>query len=166
MHTIRKEAGKVEVFLSGTRLTRVTRQLRARDVDQALAEVGRKVVDWSGGTRIGEVLHDFNTQWARRVLGQGAIVCIISDGWDRGDPTLLATEMDRLQRTSFRLIWLNPLMGGQNYQPLTRGMVTALRYVDHLLPAHDLASLKSLARLLATLDANARLDRRQRATRN
>jgi uncharacterized protein with von Willebrand factor type A (vWA) domain len=166
MHTIRKEAGKVEVFLFGTRLTRVTRQLRARDVDQALAEVGRKVVDWSGGTRIGEVLHDFNTQWARRVLGQGAIVCIISDGWDRGDPTLLATEMDRLQRTSFRLIWLNPLMGGQNYQPLTRGMVTALRYVDHLLPAHDLASLKSLARLLATLDANARLDRRQRATRN
>jgi uncharacterized protein with von Willebrand factor type A (vWA) domain len=161
MHTIRREVGNVEVFLFGTRLTRVTRQLRARDVDQALAEVSRRVVDWSGGTRMGETLHTFNTQWARRVLGQGAIVCIISDGWDRGDPALLAAEMSRLQRTAFRLIWLNPLMGGQNYQPLTRGIVTAIRYVDHLLPAHDLASLQSLAQLLAGLDANARPDRRQ-----
>ncbi len=164
MHTVRREVGHVEVFLFGTRLTRVTRQLRVRDVDQALAQVGRKVVDWSGGTRIGEAIHAFNTQWARRVLGQGAIVCIISDGWDRGDPDLLAAEMGRLQRTAFRLIWLNPLMGSQSYQPLTRGIVTAIRYVDHLLPAHDLASLQALAQLLSSLDANARPDRRQRVS--
>ena len=110
---------------------------------------------------MGEALHAFNTQWARRVLGQGAIVCIISDGWDQGDPALLAAEMGRLQRMAFRLIWLNPLMGFQGYQPLTRGIVTALRYVDHLLPAHDLASLQALAELLGSLDANARPDRRQ-----
>ncbi|MDQ6747740.1 MAG: VWA domain-containing protein [Candidatus Dormibacteraeota bacterium] len=163
MHTIRREVGNVEVFVFGTRLTRVTRQLRARDVDQALAEVGRMVVDWAGGTRMGETLHTFNTHWARRVLGQGAIVCIISDGWDRGDPALLAAEMAHLQRLAFRLIWLNPLMGFQGYQPLARGIATALRYVDHLLPAHDLASLQALAHLLGSLDANARPARRQGA---
>jgi uncharacterized protein with von Willebrand factor type A (vWA) domain len=165
LHTVRREVGKVEVFLFGTRLSRVTRQLRVRDVDQALAEVGRRVFDWSGGTRIGASLHTFNTQWSRRVLGRGAIVCIISDGWDRGDGDLLGAEMERLQRTAFRLIWLNPLMGGRDYQPLTRGMVTALRYVDHLLPAHDLASLQALARLLRSLDTNSRPDRRQGARR-
>jgi uncharacterized protein with von Willebrand factor type A (vWA) domain len=165
MHTIRRKVGNVEVFLFGTRLTRVTHQLRVRDIDQALAEVGQRVVDWSGGTRIGDSIHSFNTQWARRVLGQGAIVCIISDGWDRGDPALLASEMGRLQRMAFRLIWLNPLMGNENYQPLTRGIVTAIRYVDHLLPVHDLASLQALAQLLGSLDANARPDRRQRVIR-
>jgi uncharacterized protein with von Willebrand factor type A (vWA) domain len=161
MHTLRREVGSVEVFLFGTRLTRVTRQLKLRNVDQALAEVSRRVVDWSGGTRIGEALRTFNTQWARRVLGQGAIVCIISDGWDRGDQALLTTEMGHLQRTSFRLIWLNPLLGIRGYRPLTRGMAAALRYVDHFLPANDLASLQSFAQLVSTLDANVRPDRRR-----
>jgi uncharacterized protein with von Willebrand factor type A (vWA) domain len=161
MHVLRREVGHAEVFLFGTRLTRITRQLRVRDVDQALAEVGRQVVDWSGGTRIGEAFRVFNTTWARRVLGQGALVCIISDGWDRGDPGLLADEMAHLQRTAFRLIWLNPLLGLQGYQPLTRGMAAALPFVDDFLPANDLASLQSLAQLLTSLDLDARPDRRQ-----
>lgn len=161
LHSIRKEVGHAEVFLFGTRLTRVTRQLRTRDVDQALAEVSKQVADWSGGTRIGETLRIFNTTWARRVLGQGAIVCIISDGWDRGDPPLLAREMAHLQRISFRLVWLNPLLGISGYQPLARGMAAAIPYIDHFLPANNLASLQSLAELLGRLDANARPDRRQ-----
>jgi uncharacterized protein with von Willebrand factor type A (vWA) domain len=161
MHTVRREVGHAEVFLFGTRLTRVTRQLKSRDVDHALEEVSKRVVDWSGGTRIGEALRTFNTQWARRVLGQGAIVCIISDGWDRGDPTLLTAEIAHLQRTSFRLIWLNPLLGIRGYQPLTRGMKAAIPFVDNFLPANNLASLQALAALLARLDVNARPDRRQ-----
>ena len=161
MHSVRREVGHAEVFLFGTRLTRVTRQLRVRDVDQALAEVSKRVTDWSGGTRIGEALRAFNTHWARRVLGQGAIVCIISDGWDRGHPALLAAEISHLQRTSFRLIWLNPLLGIEGYQPLTRGMRAAIPYVDDFLPANNLASLQSLAELLARLDNDARPDRRQ-----
>lgn len=161
MHTVRREVGHAEVFLFGTRLTRVTRQLKSRDVDHALEEVSKRVVDWSGGTRIGEALRTFNTQWARRVLGQGAIVCIISDGWDRGDPELLTAEIAHLQRMSFRLIWLNPLLGIRGYQPLTRGMRAAMPYVDNFLPANNLASLLTLADLLARLDVNARPDRRQ-----
>ena len=161
MHTLRREIGHAEVFLFGTRLTRVTRQLKIRDVDHALSDVSGRVVDWSGGTRIGESLRTFSTRWARRVMGQGAIVCIISDGWDRGDPRLLAGEMAHLQRMSFRLIWLNPLLGIRGYQPVTRGMAAAIPYVDNFLPANNLASLEALANLLARLDLNARPDRRQ-----
>lgn len=161
MHTLRREVGHAEVFLFGTRLTRITRQLRARQVDQALADVSRQVVDWSGGTRTGEALRAFNTIWARRVLGQGAIVCIISDGWDRGDPALLAHEMAYLQRTAFRLVWLNPLLGLPGYQPSTRGMAAALPFVDDFLPAHNLASLQVLANLLSTVDLQVRPVRRQ-----
>jgi uncharacterized protein with von Willebrand factor type A (vWA) domain len=161
LHFLRREVSHAEVFVFGTRLTRITRQLRARNVDQALAEVGQKVVDWSGGTRTGEALRTFNTTWARRVLGQGAVVCIISDGWDRGDPTMLAAELAHLQRMAFRLIWLNPLLGLSGYQPQTRGMVAALPFVDDFLPIHNLASLGALAALLSRLDLDVRPERRQ-----
>src|SRR5205814_336559 len=132
-----------------------------RDVDAAISEVSSHVSDWSGGTRTGEALRTFNTKWARRVLGQGAVVCIISDGWDRGNPSLLAAELAHLQRTSFRLIWLNPLLGLVGYRPLTRGMVAALPFIDDFLPAFNLDSLRSLADLLASLDLSARPSRRQ-----
>ena len=161
LHTLRREVGHAEVFVFGTRLTRITRHLRARQVDQALADVSRQVLDWSGGTRTGEALRVFNTTWARRVLGQGAVVCIISDGWDRGDPALLAREMAYLQRTAFRLVWLNPLLGLPGYQPHTRGMAAALPFVDDFLPAHNLASLQVLASLLGSVNLRVRPDRRQ-----
>jgi uncharacterized protein with von Willebrand factor type A (vWA) domain len=146
----------VESFVFSTRLTRVTRQLRDRDVDRALREVSRWVPDWSGGTRIGEALKTFNFDWARRVLGRGAVVLIISDGWNRGDLDLLEHEMARLQRSCHRLIWLNPLLGSPNYEPLTRGIRTALPYIDDFLPVHNLASLEDLAEHLASLSPYSR----------
>jgi hypothetical protein len=142
---------RVEAFLFGTRLTRITRELAGRDPRRAIAEVSRAVPDWSGGTRIGESLKSFNFRWGRRVLGGGAVVLVVSDGWDRGDTELLAVEMARLQRSSHRLIWLNPLLGCPDYEPLTRGIQTALPYVDDFLPVHNLASLEDLARRLESL---------------
>ena len=141
----------VEAFAFSTRLTRITRQLRNRDIDQALKGVSKVVKDWSGGTRIGESLKDFNFLWGRRVLGQGAVVLIISDGWDCGDIDLLGKEIARLQRSSYRLVWLNPLLGSPSYEPLTRGMKKALPYTDDFLPIHNLASLEDLAIHLAKL---------------
>lgn len=143
---------RVEVFVFSTRLTRITRQLRRRDVDRALREVSQTVPDWSGGTRIGDALKAFNFTWGRRVLRGGALVLLISDGWDRGDPALLRQEMARLQRTSRRLVWLNPLLGSPRYEPLTRGIQAALPYIDDFLPVHNLASLEDLAAHLAQLD--------------
>ncbi|MFQ5790444.1 MAG: VWA domain-containing protein, partial [Acidobacteriota bacterium] len=125
---------------------------RGRDAEQALGEVSRLVPDWSGGTRIGEALRSFNLCWGRRVLGQGAVVLLISDGWDRGDPDELGREMARLQRSCHRLIWLNPLLGSAEYEPLTRGMQAALPHVDDFLPVHNLASLEELAVQLSRLD--------------
>jgi uncharacterized protein len=148
IHALRRYLGGVEAFVFGTRLTRITRAIRHRDVDEALDEIAASVADWGGGTRIGESLREFNLIWARRVLARGAIVIIISDGWDRGDLDLLAREMQRLQRTSYRLIWLNPLLGGRNYRPQTVGMRAALPYIDDFLPAHN---LKSLAQLVVAL---------------
>jgi uncharacterized protein len=142
----------VEAFVFSTRLTRITRQLQERDIDRALQEVTQAVPDWSGGTRIGEALKQFNFDWARRMLGRGAVVVIISDGWDRGDPALLGQEMARLQRSCHRLIWLNPLLGSPQYEPLTRGIQAALPYIDDFLPVHNLASLEELARHLLQLD--------------
>lgn len=142
----------VEAFVFSTRLTRITKQLRNRDIDQALNGVSEIVQDWAGGTRTGESLKDFNFSWGRRVLGRGAIVLIISDGWDRGDIEILAREMARLQRSCYRLIWLNPLLGSPSYEPLTRGMQTALPYTDDFLPVHNLASLEDLAGHLSTLN--------------
>ena len=152
---------KVEVFVFSTRLTRITRQLRGRDVDKALQEVSHAVPDWAGGTRIGDAVKAFNFRWGRRVLGKGAVVVLISDGWDRGDPALLDAEMARLQRSCHRLIWLNPLLGSARYEPLTRGMQAALPHIDDFLPVHNLASLTDLATHLAQLTAEKRPFRRQ-----
>jgi uncharacterized protein with von Willebrand factor type A (vWA) domain len=143
----------VEAFVFGTRLTRITRHLRYKDVDESLDELGEVVRDWSGGTRIGEALKTFNFQWARRVLGRGAVVLIISDGWDRGDLKLLAREIYRLQRSAYRLIWLNPLLGSDEYKPVQRGMTTAMPCIDDFLPVHNLASLDQLAEVLSSVAA-------------
>ncbi len=151
VHTVAVNGQQVEAFLFATRLTRITRHLDARGVDQAVAQVARAVPDWAGGTRIGEAIKSFNYQWARRVLRGGAVVMVISDGWDRGDPDLLSREMARLQRSCHRLIWLNPLLGSPTYQPLTRGMQAALPHIDDFLPAHNLHSLQELARHLNSL---------------
>ena len=152
VHTVRHAVGNVEAFVFGTRLTRITRQLRHRNVQAALDEVSRNVADWAGGTRIGECLRAFNQLWARRVLGRGAIVIIISDGWDRGDIDLLAREMQRLQRSAYRLVWLNPLLGSPSYRPQTVGMQAALPYIDDFLPAHNLKNLMQFASLLNAVD--------------
>ena len=142
----------VEAFTFGTRLTRITRQLRNKNVDQAITDVTAEIDDWSGGTRIGEALQTFNFDWSRRVLRGGAIVLLISDGWDRGDPVLLGREMARLQRLCHRMVWLNPLLGSEEYEPLTRGMVASLPNIDDFLPVHNLNSLEDLANHLKGLD--------------
>lgn len=152
VHTVRHAVGNVEAFVFGTRLTRITRQLRHREIHAALDDVAASVVDWAGGTRIGESLHVFNQSWSRRVLARGAIVVIVSDGWDRGDIDLLAREMQRLQRSSYRLIWLNPLLGSAGYRPQTIGMKAALPFVDDFLPANNLKSLVQLAQLLQSVE--------------
>ena len=157
IHTIAHGPQHVEAFLFATRLTRITRYLNYRSIDQAVTEVARAVPDWAGGTRIGQALVSFNFQWIRRVLGGGAVVLIISDGWDRGEPELLAKEMSRLQRSCHRLIWLNPLLGSSTYRPLTRGMQAALPYVDDFLPVHNLNSLGALARHLNNLGSQRSL---------
>jgi len=151
VHALEHGLDGVEVFVFGTRLTRITRELRRRDVDLAIQEVVDSVEDWSGGTRIGEAVKAFNYRWSRRVLRSGATVVLISDGWDRGEPELLGREMARLQRSCRRLVWLNPLLGAPGYQPLTQGMRAALPHTDHFLPVHNLASLAALAELLGSV---------------
>jgi uncharacterized protein with von Willebrand factor type A (vWA) domain len=142
---------RVEAFLFATRLTRITPELRVSGAAGALPGIPRRVPDWGGGTRIGEALRTFNVRWAGRVLGHGPVVLLISDGWDRGEPDVLRREMARLQRSCHRLIWLNPLLGSPDYQPLTRGMQAALPFVDDFLPVHNLASLEALAEHLNRL---------------
>ena len=141
----RSQARPIESFVFSTQLTHITRHLGSRDVERAVAEITRNVPDWSGGTRIGQSLRTFNFQWARRVLGRGAVVLLISDGWDRGDNELLSREMARLQRSCHRLIWLNPLLGSPHFEPLTMGLQAALPFVDDFLPIHNLESLEQLA---------------------
>jgi uncharacterized protein with von Willebrand factor type A (vWA) domain len=153
---------RVEAFVFSTRLTRITRQLGGRDVEQALKDVAHLVPDWSGGTRIGDALKTFNFDWGRRVLSQGAVVLLISDGWDCGDVDLLHTEIARLQRSCHRLIWLNPLLGSDQYEPLTRGMQTALPYIDDFLPVHNLASLEDLAQHLQQINGNRPMRRQMK----
>lgn len=150
----------VEAFVFGTRLTRITHHLRHRDVDEAMDEIGKVVEDWSGGTRIGESIKRFNFNWARRVLGRGAVLLIISDGWDRGNTELLKREMARLQRSTYRLIWLNPLLGMEEYEPIQRGMAVALPYVDDFLTVHNLESLEQLAEILSDV-GRVRPERKQ-----
>lgn len=160
LHTVSHGTGAtVETFVFATRLTRVTPALRRRRVDDALARVAEEVADWSGGTRTGEALAVFNRVWARRVLGRGAVAMIISDGWDRGDVQQLDREMARLRRTSYRLLWLNPLLGSPHYRPLTRGMQAALPYLDGFLPVHNLNSLEALVDTLAALPLRRSSDR-------
>lgn len=141
----------VEAFVFSTRLSRVTRQLRQRQAHQALHAIADVVPDWSGGTRIGAAIRTFNFRWARRTLGQGAVVAVVSDGLDRGQLELLRRELARLRRSSHRLLWLNPLLGSPDYQPLARGMQAALPHLDHFLPAHNLISLEELAASLPQL---------------
>jgi uncharacterized protein with von Willebrand factor type A (vWA) domain len=152
-----------EAFVFSTRLTRITRLLRRRDLDRALDDVSRSVHDFSGGTRIGQALAEFNRRWARRVLGHGAVVIVVSDGWDRGDPQLLEQELARLRRSAHRLVWLNPLLGSEGYEPLTRGMAAALPHCDDFLAAHNLKALDDLGRLLARLDRRRPVRRSERA---
>lgn len=153
VHALARRRQRIEAFLFATRLTRITRDLRRDRADEAVAAVARHVQDWAGGTRIGDALREVNRHWARRVLGRGPVVLIISDGWDRGDPALLSAEIARLQRSCHRLIWLNPLLGSADYEPLTRGMRAARPFVDDFLPAHNLASVERLAAHLDQLPA-------------
>jgi uncharacterized protein len=155
-------AVRTEAFVFGTRLTRVTRLLRDRDRDRALTRVSLTVSDWSGGTRIGESFRTFNLHWARRVLRSSAVVVVVSDGWDRGDPELVATETARLQRSCHRLIWLNPLASAPGYQPLAAGMSAALPYIDDFVPAGTIASLQRLGVLLSDASTRREADRRAR----
>ncbi len=146
---------RTESFVFGTRLTRITHELRGRDPDLAIGRVSETVTDWSGGTRIGESLRTFNLRWARRVLRSSGVVMVVSDGWDRGDPALVGVETARLQRNCHRLIWLNPLAGGDGYQPLAAGMAAAYPFVDDFLPIHNLASLERLGEVLGGLGLGA-----------
>ena len=146
---------RTESFVFGTRLTRITHELRGRDPDLAIQRVSESVTDWSGGTRIGESLRTFNLSWARRVLRSSGVVIVVSDGWDRGDPALVGVETARLQRNCHRLIWLNPLAGGDGYEPLAAGMAMAYPFVDDFLPIHNLASLERLGEVLGGLGLGA-----------
>ncbi len=148
-------AAKVESFVFGTRLTRVTRLLRDRDRDRALAKVSEAVTDWAGGTRIGESFAQFNRRWARRTLRTSGVVIVVSDGWDRGDPALVRDETARLRRNSHRLIWLNPLASAPGYQPLAAGMAAAYPFIDDFVPAGTVASLERLGELLAGMRETA-----------
>jgi uncharacterized protein with von Willebrand factor type A (vWA) domain len=152
LYSVTRSLKQVECFVFGTRLTRITGQLQVRNIDRAIDAAAREVVDWAGGTRIGASLHTFNRHWSRRVLGRGAIVLLISDGWEQGDSGVLAREMRFLQHRCHRLIWLNPLVGRATYQPSVGGMQAALPYIDDFLPIDNLQSLGELARHLATLD--------------
>ncbi len=149
IHSVNKH---IEAFTFGTRLTRITHYLRQKDVNDALDLTNDSVEDWSGGTKIGETLEAFNRTWARRVLNGGAVVLIISDGWDTGNIELLNKEADRLHRSCHRVIWLNPNLGYLDFQPLTKGIQTILPHVDKFLPIHNLNSLTELGRVLNQLD--------------
>jgi uncharacterized protein with von Willebrand factor type A (vWA) domain len=160
-HGMARRHGRLEVFLFATGLTRITKQIRLRQLQDAVGAVSEVVPDWSGGTRIGPALRQFHQQWARRVLHQAPVVLLISDGWDRGDPDMLRDQVARLQRSCHRLIWLNPLIGTVDYAPLTRGLQAALPYVDDFLAARTLADLTDLAVHLGAVASRAPSRRRR-----
>lgn len=141
---VRRAPGAVEAFTLGTRLTRITRELRMRDPDRALAAAGRAIPDWSGGTRLGEVLRAFVDRWGQRGAARRAVVVVFSDGWERGETDLLATQMSRLHRLAHRIVWVNPHAGKAGYAPVQGGIVAALPYLDNLLAGHSLATLEEL----------------------
>jgi uncharacterized protein with von Willebrand factor type A (vWA) domain len=139
---------RVETFALGTRLTRLTRALSSRDPDEAMARASEAVEDWSGGTRLGEGLRTFNDRWGIRGIARGAVIVILSDGWERDDPALLAEQMQRLHRVAHRVVWVNPLKATAGYEPLARGMAAALPHVDNFVEGHSLESLAALAELV------------------
>jgi len=149
MHAVTNDRDRVHSFVFGTRLSNVSRSLRERDVDAALARVGHSVTDWQGGTRIGHCLHVFNRDWSRRVLAQGAVVLLITDGLDRDNAEGLAAEMERLHKSSRRLIWLNPLLRYSGYAPKSQGARAMIRHVDELRSVHNLDSLEQLVQVLS-----------------
>ncbi|MDE2951092.1 MAG: VWA domain-containing protein [Chloroflexota bacterium] len=153
MHTLAGSLFQVESFVYSTDITRITRQIRQKNVDDALEDVGQAVLQWGGGTMTGECLHRFNWVWSRRVLGRGAVVLLITDGWDRGDIPLLHREMERLRQSCRRLIWLNPLLDVPEYEPLTRGAQALLPYVHDFLPITNLANLEAIVKALNNLNS-------------
>jgi uncharacterized protein with von Willebrand factor type A (vWA) domain len=147
----------VEAFALGTRLTRLTREIATLDPDRALSNAANAVDDWSGGTRLGESMRVFNDEWAVRGMARGAVVVIMSDGWDRGDPELMAEQMARLERVAYRIVWSNPLKATDGYAPLARGMAAALPYLDEFVEGHSLRALEELA---TAINRNAEQTRR------
>jgi uncharacterized protein with von Willebrand factor type A (vWA) domain len=152
-HALTRVHGACETFVFGTRLTCITSALRLRDVDQAIDAAAAEIADFAGGTRIGESFHAFGRLHAPRVLRRGAVLIVVSDGWERGDAGRLASELGRLRARCHRIIWLNPLLGHAGYEPLAAGMAAALPFLDDFLPLNDLKSVTSLSAHLATLPA-------------
>lgn len=148
-HRLTQAGGVVETFTVGTRLTHITRALRGRDAERALVAAGETVPDWSGGTRLGETLRIFLDRWGQRGVARGAVVVVFSDGWERGDPSLLAEQMARLQRVAHRVVWVNPHRGKHGYEPVQQGVVAALPYVDDFVAGHSLATYAELVEVLA-----------------
>ncbi|MDT7752440.1 MAG: uncharacterized protein QOD96_6102, partial [Pseudonocardiales bacterium] len=138
-----------EVFTIGTRLTRITRELRHRDAERALSAAGRAIPDWSGGTKLGDALRAFIDRWGQRGVARRAVVVIFSDGWERGEPTTLAEQLARLRRLAHRIIWVNPHAGKDGYAPIQGGIVAALPHLDELLAGHSLATLERLLEVMA-----------------
>jgi uncharacterized protein len=149
MHASVASGEPVEAFVMGTRLTRVTRELTTRNPDRALREAAATIEDWSGGTRLGDTVKEFVDVWGQRGMARGAVVVVLSDGWDRGDVEVLAESMKRIKRLAYKVIWVNPLKAAPGYQPLARGMAAALPYVDVFLSGHNFESLQELARAVA-----------------
>lgn len=140
---------RVEVFALGTRLTRITRELSSRDPDRALSAAATRVLDWAGGTRLGDGLRCFNDEWGQRGMARGATVVILSDGWDRGEPEVMAEQMQRLARVAHSVVWVNPLKATAGYAPLARGMAAALPYIDHFVEGHSLEAVQRLATVIS-----------------
>jgi uncharacterized protein with von Willebrand factor type A (vWA) domain len=148
-YALQNTLGKVESFVFSTRLSRVTDYFKGSDIYESLRRISEEVPDWSGGTRIGQSLKAFNDEWALRMVNSHTIVIVLSDGLDTGDARVLEEEMEKLQRRAARTIWLNPLLGNDDYRPLARGMSAALPHVDVFASAHNLASLQDLGRHLS-----------------
>lgn len=149
MHAAVVGRQRVEAFTFGTRLTRITKELTSRDPDRALAQTSTQVSDWSGGTRLGECLRTFNDHWGIGGMARGSIFVVLSDGWDRGDPNVLAEQMQRLNRVAFRVIWVNPLKVSPGYAPLARGMAAALPFIDDFVEGHSLEALQYLTEVIS-----------------
>jgi uncharacterized protein with von Willebrand factor type A (vWA) domain len=152
LHVLMRSGRGVEVFAFGTRLTRLSGELATRDPEEALRRAGDQVVDWAAGTRIGASLKAFNDVWGRRALTRGAVVLIVSDGWEGGDAAQVGREMARLHRSAYAVVWVSPLKGSPSYEPVAGGMRAALPYVDRFVSGHDLASLSELSDLLTGIE--------------